>query len=301
MVITLPYVFLYLSAFSDPGFITPANIGHHMSQYPYDFTLFYPGVSCRTCTTPKPARSKHCPTCKGCIARLDHHCIFINNCVGAGNHHWFMLLLLSTGLLTLYGSMLGISLIARRVRVRNAAWALFPWSTSLSLHDWLVMWSWGLQDRVGLGSVSLLALMISPLVWGLVGYNAWNIWCGVTTNESMKWSDLQCDMADGFVFKRRLGAGRVKDPRIEAAWTRWPAEPEQILVTRLDGRPPPAGDPIPGDGDWEPVWRLKDVENLYDLGFVDNIVDIFNPGYEFNEPETPASETRGRKRRKRKK
>ncbi len=298
--VVLPYVFLYLSAFSDPGIVTPANVGHHMTLYPYDFALFHPGVGCRTCATANPAGSKHCPICKGCIARLDHHCIFINNCVGAGNHHWFLLLLLSTGVLTLYGGTLGLSLIAAKIRERDTAWALLPWASSLDWHDWLVMWSWGLQDRVGLGSVSLLTLMTSPLVWGLVGYNVWNVWSGVTTNESMKWCDLQCDMDDGLVFRRRMAPGRPKDPHLEAPRTRWPAEPDQIIVARFDGQPPPAADSFPGEGEWEPVWRLRDVENLYDLGFWDNLVDIFVPGYLFTDPDEPVAEVRGRRRRKKK-
>ena len=300
--IALPYIFLYLSAYSDPGVVTPANVGHHLSQYPYDFTLFYPGATCRTCQTLKPARSKHCPICKACIGRLDHHCIFINNCVGVGNQHWFILLLASTGLLTLYGGSLGVGLVADHIRARNPAWALFPWRTELPRHDWLVLWSYGLSTRVGIGSVSMLALLTSPLVWGLLGYNLWNVWSGVTTNESLKWGDWQCEMDDGFAFKRRLGARRPRDPRFEAPWTRWPAEADQVLVRTLDGRPPPADDPaLLGEGEWERVWKLRDVENLYDLGLWDNLTDLFVPGYRFNNEEVPTAEIRGRKRKRKQK
>lgn len=306
----LPYLFLYLSAFSDPGTITPANHIPEMARYPYDFSLFHPGAECATCRFLKPARSKHCSVCKRCIARNDHHCIFINNCVGAGNHHWFILLLLSTAVLTLYGGVLGVGLMTAKMRLRFPGWTLLPWRANggagMSLSQWLVVWSWGMQDGgrgtgggVAMGAVTLLALMTSPLVWGLLGYHLWLVYCGTTTNESMKWSDWQVEMDEGYAFKRRLDGRRVKNVRVEPAWTRWPAEAEQVLVRTEDGRPPSESASLPGFGEWEAVWRLRDVENLYDLGFWDNLVDVFVPGFMFRDPHVPVAEERLRRKKKR--
>src|SRR5690606_26659296 len=145
-------------------------------------TLFHPGAGCATCRLLKPARSKHCSVCKRCVARLDHHCIFINNCVGAGNHHWFILLLLATAVLTLYGGVLGVHLMAAQMRARFPSWPLLPWrgngGAGMPLAQWLTVWSWGLQDGgrgpgggVAMGAVTLLALMTSPLVAALLGYH----------------------------------------------------------------------------------------------------------------------------------
>ncbi|KAK0733240.1 DHHC palmitoyltransferase-domain-containing protein [Lasiosphaeria miniovina] len=300
----LPYVFLYLAAFSDPGTVTSENHGAEMSRYPYDFALFHPGAVCATCRRLKPARSKHCSVCRRCVARADHHCIFINNCVGARNTHWFVLLLASTGALTLYGGVLGLSLMAAKTTARYPAWRLAPWRSGAGMDfaDWLVCWGWGLQDGVAMGAVTLLALLTSPLVWGLLGYHVWLVYCGTTTNESMKWSDWQAEMDEGFAFKRAMApAGqRAKDLRVEPAWTRWPAEAEQILVRTESGQPPrhPAGgqDPLPGVGEWEPVWRLKDVENLYDIGFWDNMVDVFFPNFSFRDIHEPVAEDNARRR-----
>ncbi|KAG7286021.1 hypothetical protein NEMBOFW57_008319 [Staphylotrichum longicolle] len=273
----LPYLFLYLSAFSDPGTITPANHIPEMARYPYDFSLFHPGAECATCRFLKPARSKHCSVCKRCIARNDHHCIFINNCVDAP---------------------------------AVPGWTLLPWRANggagMSLSQWLVVWSWGMQDGgrgtgggVAMGAVTLLALMTSPLVWGLLGYHLWLVYCGTTTNESMKWSDWQVEMDEGYAFKRRLDGRRVKNVRVEPAWTRWPAEAEQVLVRTDDGRPPSESASLPGFGEWEAVWRLRDVENLYDLGFWDNLVDVFVPGFMFRDPHVPVAEERLRRKKKR--
>jgi len=304
-IIGLTYALLYLASFSDPGFITPENLGEHLTRYPYDFTIFHPGQACRTCNLLKPARSKHCSICKGCVAKLDHHCIFINNCVGRGNQHWFLLLLVLTGLQTLYGGLVGASLVVAKIRVRDTGWALLPWNAhdggGMPLHDWLVMWSWGLQDRVGLGSVSMLSLMTTPLVWGLLAYNLWLIYGGTTTNESLKWSDMAFDMADGLVFRRRMSSSRAKDLRFEAPTTRWAVDTAQIVVQTDDGKPPTAEQTqwLQGEGEWEPVWSVRDVENLYDLGLKDNLIDAFLPGYVFQDEELPADEPRGRRRTKR--
>ena len=282
-----------------------------MARYPYDFTLFHPGTYCTTCRFLKPARSKHCSLCKRCVAKNDHHCIFINNCVGAKNYHYFLLLLLSTAVLTLYGGLMGLGLMTSKMRLRFPNWSLLPWQANngqgMSLHHWLVIWSWGMQQGGGLGGgvamggVTLLALMTSPLVWGLLGYHLWLVYCGTTTNESMKWSDWQVEMDEGCAFKRRLDVKRVKDVRVEPAWTRWPAEAEQVLMRTRDGKPPVAGKGkvLPGVGEWEAVWRLRDVENLYDLGWWDNLVDVMIPWYMFREPHVEVSESRLRQKKKR--
>ena len=86
-----------------------------------------------------------------------------------------------------------------------------------------------------MGAVTLLTLLTSPLVWGLLGYHIYLIWAGTTTNESMKWSEWQADMSDGFAFKRALPEDRQKDTNIESSWNRWPAESEQIVLRLGDG------------------------------------------------------------------
>ncbi|TVY56328.1 Palmitoyltransferase SWF1 [Lachnellula cervina] len=273
--LSLPYLFLYLSANGDPGYITPEDHSRQMTLYPYDFTIFYPGQKCKTCKLLKPARSKHCSICKHCISKMDHHCIFINNCVGHGNQHWFLLLLLTTAIIITYAAYVGLDVLSAEILNRISSWTLlgkgFTWSQYFNI------WGWAMQEYTRISGVTLLCILTAPLVWGLLGYHLYLIWAGTTTNESMKWSDWQAEMTNGFAFKRTLDTDRQKDTRIEPAWTHWPVESEQVVVQTEDGLPPGPG--VIGTGHWERVWRLADVENLYDLGFWNNLKDVFWPRY----------------------
>lgn len=287
MAVVLPYVFLYLACAADPGYVTPASLERHMTLYPYDYAIFHPGRVCRTCDLPKPPRSKHCSLCKRCVARSDHHCIFINGCVGLGNHHWFILLLLSTAVLTAYGALLGFSILGADIRAYQPGWSVWPWAaTDMSLTRWFALLAITIRAFAGLGSASLLCLLTSPLIWGLLLYTLWLVYCGTTTNESLKWSDFRDDIRDGYAFSRPLHAHHRRNVPGDPGWSRWPAEPHSVLVTTTDGRPPnsdaSASAGIPGEGPWVRIPSLAEVENVYDLGLWDNLRDIFFQDYPFD-------------------
>lgn len=50
------------------------------------------------------------------------------------------------------------------------------------------------------------------------------------------------------------------------------------MLRTEDGMPPRGPEAI-GVGEWQRVWKLADVENLYDLGFWDNLWDVCWPRY----------------------
>lgn len=278
--VAMPYLFLYLACAADPGYITPDNHAYHMSLYPYDHALFHPGNECSTCRFLKPARSKHCSVCKRCVAKADHHCVFINSCVGYGNHRWFLLLLLSTAVLTTYGGLLGLSLISSSMQAQFPAFRLWK-PRDMPVAVYVAIWGAGLQGSVRLGASTLLALLTSPLVWGLLGYTLYLVWAGTTTNESLKWSVFRDDMNDGCAFRRPLAGDRDRNPRTEPPCPRWPVEPDHVLVATSDGKPPADESRLPGEGEWERVWGLRCVENLYDMGLWDNLADALVRDYAF--------------------
>ncbi|KAF2837661.1 zf-DHHC-domain-containing protein [Patellaria atrata CBS 101060] len=312
VILPLPYLFTYLatSARFSP-YITRDNHARHMSYYPYDRILYHPGHMCRTCLFLKPARSKHCSMCKTCVARNDHHCIWVNNCLGRNNYRWFLLLLLSTSMLLAYGAYLAYIVLTPLVEEQKRVWPeahyrspILPAGLSFyaarihAIQDAFFHFTDTLITAVAVGgvriaAVGLLAFMTAPLPAALLGYHIYLIWAGMTTNESAKWSDWRQDMYDGRVFLGKqlpwtdittMGSRAWKtrdsmlDPPTEPP-TDWPVRPSQILVQTRDGKPP--HDPLPESlvgvvdpASWKRCWRLTEVENIYDLGFWDNLVEV---------------------------
>ena len=165
----------------------------------------------------------------------------------------------------------------------------------MNLDDWLAGWGYAMQSFARLGSVTMLSALTSRMVWGLLGYQVYLVYAGTMTNETMKWSDWKLDVQDGYAFKRQLPPGdpwsrqRHQSDYLQSAsnggakdlCTRWPLEPAEILVRTEDGSPPAPDGRIPGLGEWQPVYDLSDVDNLYDLGLWHNLCDVFIKDYAF--------------------
>ncbi|KAF2624529.1 palmitoyltransferase swf1 [Macroventuria anomochaeta] len=295
-------------------YITRAHHASQMRHYPYDRVLYHPGHTCSTCKLLKPARSKHCSICKTCVSRMDHHCIWVNNCLGRGNYKYFLFLLLSTGILIAYGAYLAwysLSPLVGNQYAKFESWYTYkptPGSDPKSLMNWFgakshyfVAYVSLYLDLGGLSAagVGLLALLTWPLPLGLLAYHIYLIWAGMTTNESSKWADWRDDMADGVVFlgKRREDtmaenwfsashptaaplrrADNEEEIDVEEPQTTWPLESRHILVRTRDGQAPKSLPPriqrVAEPDSFERVWSLAAVENVYDLGFWDNLVEV---------------------------
>lgn len=143
-------------------------------------------------------------------------------------------------------------------------------------------WSVAITREPRIGAVGLLSLTTAPLAGGLFVYHVYLVWAGTTTNETAKWSDLRENMADGLVWKgiRSRSRGDRASQDIEPP-TQWPVSSDQILIETDDGNPPhfaedtePAGEDGVKSASWERCWRLADVDNLYDLGFWDNLLEV---------------------------
>ncbi|KAK5163951.1 palmitoyltransferase swf1 [Saxophila tyrrhenica] len=288
--VSQPYLFTWLCVRHNDHYITPSNHTDRLHDYPYDDALFSANNICSTCNLTKPARSKHCSLCGTCVAMCDHHCPWINNCVGRGNYRYFLALLLSLGVMDLYGAYLSY-------------WLLQPWFKLHRGGGFFTQQYWDDTFQVmviainagglSIAGVGMLTIATAALPFGLLGYHCYLIWAGMTTNESQKWADLREDMADGFCFKgsreelrthqrlRKYGHGSAGhangggNPALHA-WSDetevhipWPVSSDQIVVRTMDGRPPRGQEAL-----WRQVWSLNDVENLYDLGGWDNFAHM---------------------------
>lgn len=255
-----------------------------MKRYPYDRVLFHPGHRCSTCDFLKPARSKHCSICQACVSRHDHHCVWLMNCVGAGNCMYFISLLLSLSVMLTYGSYLGHSLMSESLE------RLVPSDVKIAMQGWTV-WinTWGvvLAADPKIGAVFMLMLMTAPLAISFLAYHVYLIWAGMTTNESSKWTDWKEDVNDGLVFKTRRSLIFENPISPDSHDRMWPVQTDQILVTDED--PPTEGcllmpdsnciahrpvSDVPPDPRWRQLRSMKDIDNIYDMGFWYNLLDV---------------------------
>ncbi|KAL9099472.1 MAG: hypothetical protein Q9163_005035 [Psora crenata] len=276
----LPYHLAYKAVMSTSSIITPENHEREMHRYPYDHVLYHPGRTCRTCHFLKPARSKHCSICNACVAKHDHHCVWVMNCLGRGNYFYFLGMMASLGILLNYGAYLAYSILSNtlqsNITKENSITSTQPsWSTGLAWSDYVESWGWAFAQDFRVGGVGLLALLTGPLAWGLFWYHIYLIWAGMTTNESSKWADWRDDITEGLVFSRNKERSHAADVRRDISiepTVDWP-----ICITReFISRPDSKGQlkEVPTTHAWRRVENLKQIENLYDLGFWNNFLDI---------------------------
>ena len=218
------------------------------------------------------------------------------NCLGKGNYGYFVAMLLSLSVMLSYGAYLAFDILT--ISLQNSSMGHSSdgtpkrrWSTGIGWTQFFNAWSWAIAEDVRIGAVGLLALLTAPLAWGLSSYHIYLIWAGMTTNESSKWAEWKDDIADGLVYKSNddaiLTMKSTQQDNIEPMLD-WPVRSKQLVVRTDNGQiPKPSrknnsergsssneGSDAQETHDWERVQGLHEIENLYDLGFWDNLWDI---------------------------
>lgn len=181
----------------------------------------------------------------------------------------------------IYGSYLGY-VVLRQTRdlllPRGADWRLIQkdWTTFFNI--WFVV----LAADARVGVVFLLAVMTAPLALSFLVYHTYLIWAGMTTNESGKWSEVKDDVEDGFAFRstKREIYGTTS---VGQSSSSWPGRSEQLLrftdgdlptECSFDANGVDQGTRTgPVDRRWTRVHSMREVDNIYDLGFWDNLRD----------------------------
>lgn len=172
-----------LTTYSDPGQLTQDNARDNVKKFPYNELIFFPR-NCSTCHLPKPARSKHCSSCKKCVVLFDHHCIWVNNCIGSRNYRWFVLYLWLNMNLLAYGGYLNWMYLV--MQSSNLGW-------------WRHIQSSGSNRTAG-----ALMLITFPLFFVTTAFallHVYYVYLGVTTNESDKWAEIEHLVSLGVLFR----------------------------------------------------------------------------------------------------
>jgi palmitoyltransferase ZDHHC4 len=187
--IFLCHVTFVLACKVSPGVITEENWPCYMHNK-YDGTLYVAGKACSTCKTPKPARSKHCSMCGFCVPTSDHHCVWLNQCVGEHNYKYFLLFLIYHTVFFAYASWLvGTLLWSWAWDLRHATFENRLDNTSLKASPWVVT-RYIMTQHPGIVYVFLLAVVLCSAIFGFLCYHSWLIFWGTTTNETVKWDQI---------------------------------------------------------------------------------------------------------------
>ena len=218
------------------------------------------------------------------------------NCLGKQNYVYFVSLMASLGLLLSYGAYLAYVLLKKIIRSEGIS--TFDgtegrgiWEKDRTWSEIFSLWAWAFSHSARIGGVGMLALLTAPLAWGLFVYHIYLIWAGMTTNESSKWADWRDDVTDDLVFKADRTAAdhgiMQADTEIEP-FVDWPVSSMQRLISFRNGQPPgiqstnvlDQNSPLPADErssqqqHWKRVQSLAEIDNIYDLGFEDNLRDV---------------------------
>mmetsp|Transcript_960 Transcript_960/g.1244 ORF Transcript_960/g.1244 Transcript_960/m.1244 type:complete len:405 (+) Transcript_960:78-1292(+) len=181
----------YLASTKQPGVITKKTF-KTFDHHEYDGFLYVRHRGCRTCKTPKCARSKHCNLCGHCVARFDHHCPWINICVGEDNYRYFLLFLFLTMVLLMYATfLLGLLLFSEmnRLNIWKATYRN-PATGSRETAGLFVILQYMFFHYVDLCGLLLLSVVMGVVMFFFLGYHLYLIARGTTTNETAKWGEI---------------------------------------------------------------------------------------------------------------
>lgn len=217
-----------LSVCVRPNALTESNAEFANSRYMHNNLIFFKGKECSTCHLPKPARSKHCKYCGGCVLLYDHHCVWLNNCVGQGNYKWFYSFLIMNCLVLTYACAVTIPVLRKY---------------------WVGSWEdWSdVKHELALFIVCFLFNLL--LIW-FTYENINIIKRGMTTNEMSKWQYVQDVLKLGNLY------------RYEARYYEY--LPDEDLFVSIDTS---TNKVQRVDRTWaKKVESMRELDNVYDLG-----------------------------------
>jgi hypothetical protein len=250
---------------TDPGVITSKTIDQYLRVFPYDGIL-YSKKNCPTCGIVKPARSKHCRICNRCVARFDHHCGWINNDVGHKNLKHFLLFLLNTGFLCLYGAYLTFQIVRGLIVINKLTELTIKSKEGIRIHlSYGQIFQFVMYYMTPVVAVGAFCFFTSLTLFVFFGYHVYLLSRNTTTNESFKWSDLRSQVAQ--YESQKKGANLSNKQKLLVSTSkrqhgRQSSKSKQQREKEAENEKP------------REITR-KDLVNIYNKGFWQNLREVF--------------------------
>ena len=141
---------------------------------------------CHYCQQHAPPRAHHCLTCRRCILRRDHHCFFMGKCIGYFNHRYFILFLLHTLMVGVYGVVLSLRLMS----VMDEG---FSWLHLACVILPMVIWLVGLvPSGIMVALLASLAFLLTAVTGTMLAAQLWLIYHGQTFWEAQRGVQREC-------------------------------------------------------------------------------------------------------------
>ena len=210
------------TCWSDPGTVDARTLDAHLAAYPFDNVLYSPKL-CPTLKVTCPARSKYCRVTRRRVGKFDHFCGWMNNAIGENNLRYFVSFLALHVALTSYGAWLCFAVIRGEISRRGLWGVAFegPGGAPTTLaRDRALLFRFVMYHFSPIVMLGVFLVILAVMLGSFLGYHAWMIAEGVTTNETFKIKDYQRSA-------RRRAAGEG-----DAGWNR--ASGERVTVNEMD-------------------------------------------------------------------
>jgi palmitoyltransferase len=175
-----------------PGIITAHTIPKY-DNYPYDNVFYVEGKICPTVGIPKLPRSKFDRYSGVHIARFDHFCGWLHNPIGEENYRWFLLFLAIHFGMCLYGFVIIAYLFLGEIKENNL-WQVTFFNTATNTEikaDYWIIFQFLFQRHQLISSAFVLMGAMVVTLGLFLAYHCWIASRGMTTNETVKWSELK--------------------------------------------------------------------------------------------------------------
>ena len=181
------------TCWSDPGTVDARTLDAHLAAYPFDNVLYAPKL-CPTLKVTCPARSKYCRVTRRRVGKFDHFCGWMNNAIGENNLRYFVSFLALHVALTSYGAWLCFAVIRGEISRRGLWGVAFegPGGAPTTLaRDRALLFRFVMYHFSPIVMLGVFLVILAVMLGSFLGYHAWMIAEGVTTNETFKIKDYQ--------------------------------------------------------------------------------------------------------------